>query len=33
MFPESKDMLPQSPKLMRAHAAMKERASWKDTQP
>ena len=33
MFPESKAMLPEYPKLMRAHAAMKERASWKETQP
>ena len=33
MFPESNAMLPRYPKLMRAHAAIKERASWKDTQP
>jgi glutathione S-transferase len=33
MFPESKDALAGCPKLMRAHAAIKERASWKETQP
>jgi glutathione S-transferase len=33
MFPESKAALHACPKLMRAHAAMKERPSWKDTQP
>jgi glutathione S-transferase len=33
MFPESKAALADCPKLMRAHAAMKERASWKATQP
>jgi glutathione S-transferase len=33
MFPESKAMLAQYPKLVRAQAAMKERASWKETQP
>jgi glutathione S-transferase len=33
MFPESKAALAGCPKLMRAHAAMKERASWKATQP
>jgi glutathione S-transferase len=33
MFPESKAALAGCPKLMRAHAAMKERASWQETQP
>jgi glutathione S-transferase len=33
MFPESKARLERCPKLMRAHAALKERASWKETQP
>lgn len=33
MFPESKAALAGFPKLMRAHAAVKERASWKETQP
>ena len=33
MFPESKAALAGCPKLMRAHAAIKERASWKETQP
>jgi len=33
MFPESKDLLAKSPRLVRAHASMKERASWKETQP
>ncbi len=33
MFPESKAMLPRYPNLIRVHAAIKERASWKDTQP
>jgi glutathione S-transferase len=33
MFPESKAALTGCPKLMRAHAAVKERASWKETQP
>jgi glutathione S-transferase len=33
MFPESRDALAGCPKLMRAHAAVKERASWKETQP
>ena len=32
-FPESKAMLSNCPKLMRAHEAMKARASWKETQP
>ena len=32
MFPESKALLPGYPKLMRAHAAMKERPSWQETQ-
>lgn len=32
-FPESKAALAGCPKLMRAHAAVKERASWKETQP
>jgi glutathione S-transferase len=33
MFPESKAALAGCPKLMHAHAAMKERASWQETQP
>jgi glutathione S-transferase len=33
MFPESKEMLAKLPKLLRAHGAIKERASWKETQP
>jgi glutathione S-transferase len=33
MFPESKAALAGCPKLMRAHAAVKERASWTETQP
>jgi glutathione S-transferase len=33
MFPESKALLAHCPKLVKAHAAMKERQSWKDTQP
>lgn len=33
MFPESKALLERCPKLMNAHAAMKERPSWKETQP
>jgi glutathione S-transferase len=33
MFPESQALLARCPKLMRAHAAMKERPSWKETQP
>jgi glutathione S-transferase len=33
MFPESKESLARCPKLMRAHGAIKERASWKETQP
>jgi len=33
MFAGSKAMLPGYPKLMRAHAGMKERASWKETAP
>lgn len=33
MFPESKEALAHCPKLLRAHAAIKERASWKETQP
>jgi glutathione S-transferase len=32
-LPESKVMLESCPRLMRAHAAMKERASFKETQP
>jgi glutathione S-transferase len=32
-LPESKAALAGCPKLMRAHAAIKERASWNDTQP
>ncbi len=33
MFPESKAILGRLPKLSRAHAAVKERPSWKETQP
>lgn len=33
MFPESKAALAGCPKLMRAHAAVTGRASWKETQP
>lgn len=33
MFPESKALLAACPKLMRAHAAIKARASWTETQP
>lgn len=33
MFPESQALLARCPKLMRAHAAIKERPSWKETQP
>jgi uncharacterized protein YndB with AHSA1/START domain len=33
MFPASKAALAGCPKLMHAHAAMKERASWQETQP
>lgn len=33
MFPESKEMLPRYPNLMQAHAAMKERPSFRDTDP
>jgi len=32
-FPESNALLAKCPKLMRAHAAMKARASWRETQP
>lgn len=32
MFPESKAALASFPNLMHAHAAMKERPSWKETQ-
>jgi glutathione S-transferase len=33
LFPESREMLPRFPRLARAHAAMKERQSWTETQP
>ena len=33
MFPESKQMLPRFPNLLRAHAAMKQRHSFRDTEP
>lgn len=33
MFPESKALLARCPRLMQAHAAIKERQSWKETQP
>lgn len=33
LFPESKALLERCPKLMKAHAAMKERPSWKETRP
>jgi len=33
MFPESQALLARCPKLLRAHAAIKERPSWKETQP
>jgi glutathione S-transferase len=33
MFPESQALLARCPRLMRAHAAIKERPSWKETQP